>query len=123
MNVRDLVIKFSSYTHYVASREWARESSRLPLLVCVAPELAQEKRIQRVAQARLAHITGLVLRTTTAALLDEHGPHALIWSPGMQQRAQALQPGDSLRQCLFGTNSPERDDDASRVIPYRARQP
>jgi predicted transcriptional regulator len=109
MNVRDLVTKFSSYAHYIASREWARESSRLPILVCVAPELAQERRIQRVAQVRLAHITGPVLQTTTAVLLHEHGPLAPIWSQGLQQRTQASAPGDSLRQCLFGTISPEKE--------------
>jgi len=60
MNVRDLVVKFS-YANFVASREWAREFSRLPLLVCVAPEKAQERRIQRVAQARLVHMTMPIL--------------------------------------------------------------
>ncbi len=53
MNVRDLAIKFTSYAHYIASREWAREYSMLPVLVCVAPDIAQERRMQRVAQARL----------------------------------------------------------------------
>ena len=53
MNVRDLAIKFTSYAHYIASREWAREHSMLPVLVCVAPDIAQERRMQRVAQARL----------------------------------------------------------------------
>jgi hypothetical protein len=40
MNVRDLAIKFTSYGHYIASREWARENSRLPFLVYVAPNIA-----------------------------------------------------------------------------------
>ena len=53
MNVRDLAVKFTSYAHYIASREWAREHSMLPVLVCVAPDIAQERRMQRVAQARL----------------------------------------------------------------------
>ena len=34
MNVRDLAIKFTSYASYIASREWARERSMLPVLVC-----------------------------------------------------------------------------------------
>ncbi len=45
MNVRDLIIKFTSYAYYIASREWARESSKLPLLICIAPDIAQERRI------------------------------------------------------------------------------
>src|SRR5947207_8724156 len=53
MNVRDLAIKFTSYAQYIASREWARERSIMPLLTCVAPDIAQEKRMQRVAQAVL----------------------------------------------------------------------
>ena len=105
MNVRDLVVKFSSYAHSVASHEWAREFSRLPLLVCVAPELAQERRIQRVAQARLAHMTMPVLRATTAVLLQEHGPLAPIWSPGIQHGTQAPQQIGSLRHCLFAATS------------------
>ncbi len=80
MNVRDLVVKFSSYAQFVASRQWAREFSRLPLLVCVAPELAQERRIQRVAQVRFEHMPMPDPRTTTPALLQEQGPLAPIWS-------------------------------------------
>ena len=45
MNVRDLVIKFTSYALYIASREWAREHSMLPMLICVAPDIAQERRM------------------------------------------------------------------------------
>src|SRR6516164_3778708 len=30
MNVRDLAIKFASYVHYLASREWAKECALLP---------------------------------------------------------------------------------------------
>ncbi len=41
MNVRDLAIKFTSYAHFVGSREWARQDARVPLLVCVAPDSAQ----------------------------------------------------------------------------------
>ena len=36
----------------IDSREWAREDARLPRLLCVAPDIAQERRTQRVAQAR-----------------------------------------------------------------------
>ena len=79
MNVRDLAVKFTSYAHYIASREWAREHSMLPVLVCVAPDIAQERRMQRVAQARLTQFAGLVVWTTTEVLLNEHGPLAPIW--------------------------------------------
>ena len=76
MNVRDLAIKFSSYAHYMSSREWARECSLLPVLVCIAPDTAQERRMVRVAQTRLTHDPGLVLPTTTEELLNEYGPRA-----------------------------------------------
>jgi hypothetical protein len=103
MNARDLAIKFSSYAHYLASREWARECTVLPMLVCVVPDIAQERRMQRVAQARLALTPGVVLLmwTTTQALLHEQGPQAPIWLQSNAQHSQASQPEDSHRQCLF----------------------
>jgi hypothetical protein len=101
MNARDLAIKFSSYAHYIASRAWAREYSRLPLLICVAPDIAQERRIQRVAEARLAHTPGLVLWTTTEVLLHEQGPLATIWLQGIPRHSQASQQEGLHRQCLF----------------------
>ena len=101
MNVRDLAVKFTSYAHFIASREWARERSMLPVLVCVAPDIAQERRMQRVAQARLASTPGLVMWTTTSVLLDEQGPLAPIWLQKRPQRNQAAQSGSALRQCLF----------------------
>jgi len=94
MNVRDLTVKFTSYAHYIASREWARECSLLPVLVCVAPDIAQERRMQRVAQAGLTSTSGLVVCTTTMVLLNEQGPLATIWL----QNSQAAQSGGSLRQ-------------------------
>jgi Replication-relaxation len=102
MNVRDLAMKFTAYARYLASQEWARERSLLPQLVCIAPDIAQERRMHRVAQARLMHTPGVVVVwTTTEVLLNEHGPLASIWLQGIPQRRQAAQPGDSLRQCLF----------------------
>jgi hypothetical protein len=83
MNVRDLAIKFTSYAHYILSREWAREGSQLPVLVCIAPDIAQERRMQRVAQVCLAHASGLVLWTTTDVPLHEQGPLAPIWLEGI----------------------------------------
>jgi Replication-relaxation len=76
MNVRDLSVKFTSYAQYTDSREWARGVSKLPVLICVAPDIAQERRMQRVAQARLAEASGLALWTTTEVLLNEHGEHS-----------------------------------------------
>ena len=96
MNARDLAVKFTSYVHYIALREWAREDTRLPRLLCVA----QERRMQRVAQARLASPPGLVLWTTTDVLLNEHDPLSPIWLQGMPQRCQEAQPGGSFRQSL-----------------------
>jgi hypothetical protein len=101
MNVRDLAIKFTSYAHYIASREWAREHSMLPVLICVVPEIAQERRMQRVAQINLTSTPGFVLYTTTEVLLHELGPLAPILSQDIPQRSKAVCPDGSLRQCLF----------------------
>ncbi len=101
MNVRDLAIKFTSYAHYIASREWARERLMLPVLLCVAPDIAQERRMHRVAQTRLTHTPGVVVRTTTAVLLNEHGPLAPIWLQAMPQRCKAAPSDGSLRQGIF----------------------
>ena len=101
MNVRDLTIKFTSYAHYIATREWAREHSMLPVLVCVAPEIAQEKRMQRVALAKLTSPPGVKVWTTTRVLLDEQGPLAPIWLQSIPGRSQAVQSSSSLRQSLF----------------------
>ena len=107
MNVRDLAIKFTSYRHYLASREWARECLLLPVLVCIAPDIAQERRMQRVAEVRLTHAPGMVLWTTTEVLFQEQGPLAPIWLQGMSQPSQASSPEDSHRQCLFNAMLPK----------------
>lgn len=101
MNVRDLAIKFSSYTHFIASREWAREDARVPRLFCVAPDIAQERRMRRVTQARLVHTSGLVVCTTTEVLLNEHGPLAPIWLLGTQGCDQRGLPGPVERYGLL----------------------
>jgi hypothetical protein len=101
MNVRDLAVKFTSYAHYGASHEWARERAVLPVLLCVAPDIAQEKRMQRVAQAVLSNVPGLAMRSTTAPQLAAQGPLAAIWlqgSPHLHQPAQSSSP----RQPWFG---------------------
>ena len=101
MNPSDLVVKFTSYAQYIASREWARERSMLPVLICVTPEIAQERRMQRVAQAILTSPARLVVWTTTVVLLNEQGPLAPIWLQSNPQSSQAALSGSSLRQCLF----------------------
>jgi hypothetical protein len=105
MNARDLAIKFTSYGHYFASREWARECSMIPVLVCVAPDIAQERRMLRVAQARLAQAAGFGMWTATEVLLDERGPLAPIWLQGIPQRSQVSQLEGSYRHCLFDATS------------------
>jgi hypothetical protein len=70
MNVRDLAIKFASYAHYIDSREWATEHTMLPRLVCIAPHIAQERRMQRISQVRLAQ----KVWTSTEGLLHVYGP-------------------------------------------------
>jgi hypothetical protein len=79
MGTRDLVAKFSTYAHYVASREWYREPGGLPLLLVVAPAKAQERRIARIASVLLRETPALAIATTTATRLAEQGPIAAIW--------------------------------------------
>ena len=100
MNVRDLSIKCSLYAHFIASREWAREDVRIPQLLCVAPDIGQEKRMQRVTQARLSHTLGLVIWTTTEVLLKEHGPLAPIWLLGIHGCDQGGLAGSVQRYSL-----------------------
>jgi hypothetical protein len=101
MNVRDLAIKFTSYASYIATRVWTREHSMLAVLFSVAPDIAQEKRMQRVAQDSLTRSTGVMLWTTTAVLLKVHGPLAPIWLKNIPQHNQEAQPSGSLRQIIF----------------------
>ena len=98
MNVSDLTIKFTSYAYYLSSREWTREHMMLPFLMCIAPDIAQERRLQRVAQTTRMPGHGLVMWTTTEVLLQDHGPNASIWLLDMLHRNQETQPGGSRRQ-------------------------
>jgi hypothetical protein len=100
MNARDLAVKFTSYAHFIASREWAKEDARVPRLCCVAPDIAQERRVQRVTQARSVSSPGLVLWTTTEVLLNEHGPLAPIWLLGTPGCGHVGLPGTAFRQGL-----------------------
>ncbi len=80
MVVRDLATKFYTYARYVAYRTWVKEHAMLPLLLTVAADLGQERRIRRVAQQQLTQTPGLFMRMTTASLLAGYGPLAPIWS-------------------------------------------
>ena len=95
MNVRDLAVKFTSYAYYIASREWARERSMLPVLVCVAPDIAQERRMQRVAQARLTSPPGLMVWTTTSGALGR----ARATGPHLVAEEITEQPSSTVGQC------------------------
>jgi len=107
MNVRDLAIKFAAYTQYITSREWARERSHLPLLLCVTPDIAQERRIVRVSQTLLLHVSGLALWTTTAEQLDEFGPLGPIWRQ-LSGANRGTKPVEvPTRQCVFDPSSKE----------------
>jgi hypothetical protein len=101
MNILNLAIRFTSYAHYIASRERAREDARMPVLICVAPDFAQEKRMQRVAQARLTSTSRLVVWITTKVFLDEKGPLAPIWLQGGPKRSQAAQSSGLHRQRFY----------------------
>jgi Replication-relaxation len=103
MNVRDLAVKFSSYAYFIASREWAREFSLLPALICIAPDIAQERRLAHVVRTRLAQADGLVVWTTTEVLLNTYGPLAPIWLRTIPKLSQVEQPGKGLRQIIFAT--------------------
>jgi hypothetical protein len=105
MNARDLTAKFTSYACFIASREWARENALLPALVSIAPDIAQERRMLRVPQARIVPLRGCELWTTTEALLNERGPLSSIWSRRILQRDHATPPDASFRQCLFSVLS------------------
>jgi hypothetical protein len=100
MNVRDLSIKDASYAHFIASSEWAREEVRLPWLLCVAPDIAQEKRMQRVMHTRLEQTHELVVCTTTEVPLNEHGPRAPIWVVGSPGSAERAAPATVVRQAF-----------------------
>ena len=101
MNVRDLTTKFRSYAQYIDSREWARDWTTLPWIICVAPDIAQERRVQRFAHLNLPPGSGLIVWTTTEGMLNEHGPLASIWSCGMLPRSREASPCGSRRQLLF----------------------
>jgi DNA-binding IclR family transcriptional regulator len=79
MSSRDLAIKFRTYAHYVASREWFKQEAWLPLLLVVTPDPEQERRLCRVAIATLTDNCGVAVRTTTLTRVHEQGLLGPIW--------------------------------------------
>lgn len=80
MTPKDLRVKFATYAMYLASREWARSSPSLPALLCVTPDIAQERRLTEAALARLVQVpAAFCLYTTTASLLLTQGILQPIW--------------------------------------------
>jgi DNA-binding IclR family transcriptional regulator len=76
----NLVARMQAYAHFVKTREWlAAGFQTLPVLYMVVPE---QKYLQQWAPLVIEYLAdaGLLVRMTTARLLDEHGPLATIWS-------------------------------------------
>jgi DNA-binding MarR family transcriptional regulator len=90
MNGRDLQVKFASYGAYLATHEWARGDTVSPVLLCVVPDVAQERVLARVAQAKLVSRPETFLYTTTTGLLAREGMLAPIWK---QMRFQHEEEG------------------------------
>ncbi len=101
MNVRDLAVKFDAYSEYISLHEWVRERSSLPKLLCVAPDIAQERRMHRVAQGRLTRHSGSAEWTTTEVLLKAHGPIAPIWMQVTSQSNRSAQTSRIRRSDVF----------------------
>jgi len=74
----------------------------LPVLVCVAPEIAQEKRLAHAVRTGLAQANGLVVWTTTEVLLNTYGPLAPIWLKTIPTLSQVEQSGNVARKIIFG---------------------
>ncbi len=80
MSLRDLRVKFTTYAMYLLSREWARSSPSLPALLCVAPEMAQERRLAEAASQCLVQVPAAFrMYTTTTNLLMRQSILAPIW--------------------------------------------
>lgn len=98
MGTRDLERKCATYAAYVTSREWARGGAPPPALIYIAPEIGQERRFGRAAQALLDQVPGLRVFTTTAELLARLGVLAPIFQPAVGHESKL--PSAS-RRALF----------------------
>jgi hypothetical protein len=104
MTAKDLRLKFTTYAMYLASREWASSSPALPALLCVTPDIGQEKQLIKAALQRLVHVpTGLCVYTTTVQLLLTQGMLNPIWRPLdlVQPSAQRVVLETAPRLALF----------------------
>jgi hypothetical protein len=72
-----LAAKIQSYVRYVRSREWAKETHPLPILLLVTKDPGQERRIQALTGPLAG--AGLQMFLTTATRLAAQGPIAPIW--------------------------------------------
>lgn len=106
MTLKDLRLKFTTYAMYLVSREWARSSPYLPALLCVTPEIGQERRVAEAARQCLVHVPAAFrLYTTTAHLLATSGIMAPIWQHVVLANQQTLSSGR--RMALFESNEQE----------------
>lgn len=103
MNARDLQVKFTTYNTYLVTREWARENRVPPLLLCVTPDIAQERLLMQVAHAKLVSQSHVFLYTTTMSLLAREGILAPIWRQvlGKQQGQRPSSPDGESRCAVF----------------------
>ena len=99
MNMRDLAVKFTSYAYYIATREWAKEHSVLPVLV-VAPDIRAGEAYATGSPGQLTRSPGVVLWTTTLLLLKEHGALASVWLRGIPPHSQVAHPDSSSQTVL-----------------------
>lgn len=98
MTPQDLRVKFATYAMYLTSREWAASSPILPALVCVTPEIGQERRMGEAATHCLTQAqASLRMYTTTASRLALQGILAPIWQ-FVSLAGQQVQDG---RKALF----------------------
>ena len=98
MNVRDLERKFTHYAAYLDAREWSREHFTLPILLCVVPDVDQERRVSRCAREVLLD-SKLLLYTSTRVLLQSRGLGAPIWRQVILQAVRS--PAEVERSAVF----------------------
>jgi hypothetical protein len=92
MHQRDLQRKLGSYARFFASRAWAREHPVPPTLLCVVPEMAQERSVTQIALSRLKDCpVHVALYVTTRSLLITAGISAAIWRQVLPHRRQGLE--------------------------------
>jgi hypothetical protein len=105
MHQRDLQRKMGSYARYLASREWAREHAVPPTLLCVVPEIAQERSLAQIALSKLKDCpVHVALYLTTRSLLITAGISAAIWRQVLPHRRHVSEQ-DPVRFSLFGAHA------------------